>query len=147
MITIEKLKEFKSALEDCMQQCNELIRMRPAERLFTNSDDYYISLKSCEYCPQDYYKIRLFDTEATLRYSKRDKKFYFHIETVKYDFLRKTAFNDFLSQNKLKRVGVEDNNFMIPSNTSFGDVVKLFYKLCLVISSLYLGEEKLFIYS
>lgn len=148
MITIEKLKCFREVLEEITIQTDELLKVRPINKLFTNSDDYYQALKTCEYCPQDYYHARFFDTNITLMFNRRNKKFYINFDTLKTEYLNKLSFLEFVSENKLINDGIRRYNYFIPQDYSFEKIVNIFYKITKLFCDLYLVEDegKLFIY-
>lgn len=146
MITTDKLKSLKEVLQCSITEIDDLLRTRPVDKLFKSSKDYQTALKACSLAPQEYYKLRLFDTEITLNYSFRDMKFYFHIETLKYEFLRKISFTDFVSHYKLCPTGFQKDNFIIPKESEFESIVKMFYELCRIFLGFYTDENALFIY-
>ena len=145
MITTEKLKTLREALTISLTQLDELLRVRQKEKLFDNADDYYVQLRSCEYVPQDFYRLRIFDTEIFLKFNQRIKKYYINIETLKYEFFRKTSFNEFMSKYKIKTDTFEKNWF-IPQTYKFDEIIKIFSEFCIMFLSLYTSETELFYY-
>lgn len=146
MITVEKLKELKTILQESQIQIDELLRYRSNEKLFDNANDYYVQLKNCKYVPQDYYNARFFDTYIELKFARKSKEFYIRIDTVKFEFMRYISFDEFVSKYKLKRLQAYPNNLYIPQNNNFNDVCKIFYRFCDLILSFYISEEELFYY-
>lgn len=145
MITTEKLKMLREALNISLTQLDELLRVRQKEKLFDNADDYYVQLRSCEYVPQDFYRLRIFDTEIFLKFNQRIKKYYINIETLKYEFFRKTSFNEFMTKYKIKTDTFEKNWF-IPQTYKFDEIIKIFSEFCIMFLSLYTSETELFYY-
>lgn len=145
MITTEKLKIFKDTISQVQIELDELLRQRQQEKLFKNADDYYLSLNACKWCPQDFYKLRIFDTEIYLKFNIKQKKYYIRIQTLKYEFFRKQTFIDFVSKYKLK-VNDFSNSITIPE-VSFEEVIKIFSEFCILFLSLYVNIDKLFIYN
>lgn len=146
MITTEKLKSLNDILKESQIQIEELLRVRTNEKLFDNSNDYYVQLQACKFCPQDYYNARFFDTYIELKFSRSSKEFYIRIDTVKYEYFRFLSHSEFLSKYKLKIHQAYPQNFYIPKDLKFNDVCKIFYKYCDLILSFYISEEELFYY-
>lgn len=145
MITTEKLKQLRECLTISLNHLDELLRVRQKEKLFDNADDYLIQLKSCKYVPQDFYRLRIFDTEIYLKFNLRLKKYYISIETLKYRFFSKISFNDFIKKYNLKTDSFEKNWF-IPQDFNFEEIVKIFSEFCIMYLSLYTSEHQLFYY-
>jgi len=145
MITTEKLKLLEDTLTIGLEQIKELLRVRQKEKLFDNADDYYVQLKSCKYVPQDYYRLRIFDTEIYLKFNRRLNKYYIAIETLKYEFFRKISFNEFMTKYKMNTDTIE-KNYYIPQIYTFDEIIKIFSEFCIMFLSLYTIEEQLFYY-
>lgn len=146
MITTEKLKAFNDILKDTQIQVEELLRVRQNKKLFDNADDYYVQLKNCKYVPQDYYNCRLFDTYIELKFSRKSNEFYIRVDTTRFEFFRYLSHSEFISKYKLKTLQAYPEHFYISNNLEFNEVVKIFYRYCDLILSLYIGEENLFTY-
>lgn len=148
MLTLENLKAFQQDLKIISIELDQLVKIRSEEKLFNNSDDYYNALKACEYYPQDYFKLRLFDYDFCLRYNNKMKKFYIRCDSVKeIDFIN-LCFEE-LFKNKIEvRLGVDQNKkaLYFDDSYNFNEVIKIFGLFIKCFVDYYLSLDKLFSY-
>lgn len=81
MITRNNVYQLKKYLEDTLVICNQMIQTREINKLFTCDKDYRDSKIACKIVPDEFYKIRLFDTEISLCYNSRTKQYFIKIDT------------------------------------------------------------------
>lgn len=153
MITTDLLIQFKDTLDLCNQQVTELLQTRQKRNLFKNSEDYQTALKACQWFPSEYYKLRIFDTELTLCFNARSKKFYINCETNKYNFLHKLEFLDFIKEYNLEynpdlsHFNIDQFKIFFKKDYDFDSIIKIFLKFCNLFLTLYIDSDKLFIYN
>lgn len=148
MLTLENLKAFQQDLKIISIELDQLVKIRSEEKLFSNSDDYYNALKACEYYPQDYFKLRLFDYDFCLRFNNKMKKFYIRCDSVKEIDFSRLEFEK-LFENKIDvRLGLDRNKTALyfDSNYSFDEVIKIFGLFIQCFVNYYLNQDKLFSY-
>lgn len=145
MLTLENLKAFKQDLSIISIELDELLKIRSEEKLFNSSDDYYNALKVCNYYPQDYFKLRLFDYDFCLRYNNKMKKFYIRTDSVKYVDFSNICFESLFREYKIKTQS-DNNNIYIDSQYEFNDVVKIFGKFVKCMIDYYFNKQNLFAY-
>lgn len=144
MLTLENVKQFQKELEQLNALCKDMIRVRTEQKMFKNSDDYYNSLKTCQWFPQDYYKIRLFDSELYLKFNNRTKCFYAHFETIqKVEFLYRFDVTDFCKSHDIKLMS-EHNRFIFSKEKDFKEVVREFMYLIKLYIEYLLTQDTLF---
>lgn len=146
MITTENLKAFREDLRIITSELDEMLKVRSEEKLFNNSQDYYNALKTCEYYPQDFFKLRLFDFEVQLRYSQRNKQFFINTESVKHIDFRNLAFDEFLKLNvELFEYGNRQRVYFDREYT-FEEITKIFGTFVICMVKYYFSQDKLFSY-
>lgn len=143
MITTDKLKAFKEQLDLVKIELDELLRVRVKEKLFDSPADYNACLKSLNYCPEEFYKLRLFDSEIKLCYNNRLKSYYIYFDTQQFSIIRDYAFNEFLKEFKITISKVSDKQFNL-NVKDLNKAVSVFEIFCIKILKLHNSEESLF---
>lgn len=86
MITQAHIKQLKQYLEQTLVICNDMIKTREFNKLFTSEKDFRDSKIACKVVPDVYYRCRLFDVEIELRYNQRTKRYYIYCECANLPF-------------------------------------------------------------
>lgn len=154
MLTLENLKAFRDDLKIVSVELDELIKVRSESKIFNSSQEYYLALKACEFYPQDYFKIRLFDYEFCLRFSNKKKQFYIKPDSVKFidnTFYDISQFIDkynieLIDQMTLKFTGNYNSNYFIPEQKDFDSVIRIFCEFIIAFIKYYFSQDKLFAY-
>lgn len=144
MITLDNLKQFSQELDTMNILCKEMLKIRTEERLFKNSDDYYLALDTCHWYPADYFQFRMFDTRFVLKHNNRQKLFYGHFETIsKVRFYYSLELNDFCKKHNIK-INSGINQFIFDKDKSFEEVTREWIYIIKLFIQYVLCEDKLF---
>lgn len=147
MITTQKLRQFSLILNDLKLTTDSLLAQREKFQLFKNADDYKQALTFCNHCPEDYYNLRFFDSEISLHFNHRTKKFYIEFITLDFNFIRKLDFLEFCNKYKILQDKSCDKNFILSQDLNFEKCIKIFMEFCILILQNYLSKDKLFFYN
>lgn len=143
MLTTNKLKAFKEQLDLLKIELDELLRVRVKEKLFDSPQDYNASLKSLNYCPDEYYKLRLFDTEIKLCFNNRNKQFYIYFDTLQFQIVRDFSFNEFLKEFNITLSKVSDKQFLL-NEKDLNKAISIFEIFCIKVLKIHNSEDSLF---
>lgn len=143
MVTTEKLKAFKKQLDLLKIELDELLRVRVREKLFDSPADYNACLKSLDYCPDEFYKLRLFDTEIKLCYNNRIKSYYIYFDTQQFSIIRDYTFIEFLKEFKITISKVSDKQFNL-NEKDLNKAVSTFEIFCITVLKLHNSQDSLF---
>lgn len=144
MLTLDNLKQFHEQLNQINVLCNEMIKIRTEERLFKNSDDYYLTLDICKWYPADYFQFRMFDTRFVLKHNNRQKIFYGHFESIsKVRFYHSVELNDFCKKHNIK-INAQINQLQFEKDKSFEQITREWIYIIKLFIQYILTEDKLF---
>ena len=130
MITQDNIKALSEQLECTQIILKDMMRQKSFQKIFLSAKDFQDQNIARTIIPEDYYNFRFFDTFLQLRFNRRGKYFYIHVETTNYKIFKSDKFLSRFDQaiiiNDFKNV----SSLNINRKYNFNLVLQTFLNVC-----------------